>query len=157
MDKRGLNWIEKSEFVLDKFHLLKYINQSTVEFSEYRSKIWYNINIFDSISVENIFKEIINKTKDEKCKEKGIDSYKYIKKQWEGIEIYETDGQYLKGCSAEGHISHVYADRMSSRPRTWSDDGIDKMSRLRVFVSNGGKTYEELIKKKKVFTKGRKK
>ena len=46
-----------------------------------------------------------------------------------GIEIYETDGKYLKGCSAEGHISHVYADRMSSRPRTWSDDGIDKMSR----------------------------
>lgn len=31
---------------------------------------------------------------------------------------------------------------MSSRPRTWSDDGIDKMSRLRVFVSNGGKIYE---------------
>ena len=65
--------------------------------------------------------------------------------QWKGIEIYETDGKYLKGCSAEGHISHVYADRMSSRPRTWSDDGIDKMSRLRTFVSNGGKIYEELI------------
>lgn len=151
--KEGLNWIEKSEFVLDKFHLLKYINQATVEFPEYRSKIWYNINIFDSISVENIFKEIINKTKDEKRKEKVIDSYKYIKKQWKGIEIYETDGQYLKGCSAEGHISHVYADRMSLRPRTWCDDGIDKMSRLRVFISNGGKIYEELIKKKKVNTK----
>lgn len=77
--KEGLNWIEKSEFVLDKFHLLKYINQATVEFPEYGSKIWYNINIFDSISVENIFKEIINKTNDEKHKEKVIDSYKYIK------------------------------------------------------------------------------
>ena len=74
-------------------------------------------------------------------------------KQWKGIEIYETDGKYLKGCSAEGHISHVYADRMSSRPRTWSDDGIDKMSRLRTFVSNGGNIYEELIKRKKVNTK----
>lgn len=74
-------------------------------------------------------------------------------KQWKGIEIYETDGKYLKGCSAEGHISHVYADRMSSRPRTWCDDGIDKMSRLRVFVSNGGKIYEELIKRKKINTK----
>ena len=73
--------------------------------------------------------------------------------QWKGIEIYERDGKYLKGCSAEGHISHVYADRMSSRPRTWSDDGIDKMSRLRTFVSNGGKIYEELIKRKKVNTK----
>ena len=73
--------------------------------------------------------------------------------QWKGIEIYETDGKYLKGCSAEGHISHVYADRMSSRPRTWSDDGIDKMSRLRTFKSNGGDVYEEIIKRKKVNTK----
>lgn len=45
---------------------------------------------------------------------------------------------------------------MSSRPRTWSDDGIDKMSRLRAFVSNGGKIYEELIKRKKINTKLRK-
>ena len=73
--------------------------------------------------------------------------------QWKGIEIYETEGKYLKGCSAEGHISHVYADRMSSRPRTWSDDGIDKMSRLRTFVSNGGNIYESLIKRRKFNTK----
>lgn len=151
--KEGLNWIEKSEFVLDKFHLLKYINQATVEFPEYRSKLWYNINIYDPISVGNIFKEIINKTEDEKRKEKVIYSYKYVMNQWGGIEIYETDGKYLKGCSAEGHISHVYADRMSSRPRVWSDDGIDKMSRLRTFKSNGGNVYEELIKSKKTNTK----
>ena len=67
--KEGLNWIEKSVFVLDKFHLLKYINQATVDFPEYRSKLWYNINIYDPISVENIFKELINKTIDEKRKE----------------------------------------------------------------------------------------
>ena len=151
--KEGLNWIEKSEFVLDKFHLLKYINQATVEFPEYRSKLWYNINIYDPISVENIFKEIIAKTEDEKRREKVMYSYKYVMNQWKGIEIYETDGKYLKGCSAEGHISHVYADRMSSRPRTWSDDGIDKMSRLRTFKSNGGDVYEEIIKRKKVKTK----
>ena len=151
--KEGLNWIEKSEFVLDRFHLLKYINQATVEFPQYKNKLWYNINIYDPISVENVFKEIIEKTTDEKRKEKVVDSYKYVMKQWKGIEIYETDGEYLSGCSAEGHISHVYSDRMSSRPRTWCDDGIDKMSRLRTFVSNDGKIYEELIKNKKANTK----
>lgn len=151
--KEGLNWIEKSEFVLDRFHLLKYINQATVDFPQYRDKLWYNINIYDPISVENIFKEIINKTTDEKRKEKVKYSYRYVMNQWKGIEIYETDGEYLNGCSAEGHISHVYADRMSSRPRVWSDDGIDKMSRLRTFKSNGGNVYEELIKIKKINTK----
>lgn len=92
--KEGLNWIEKSEFVLDRFHLLKYINQATVEFPEYRNELWYNINIYDPISVENIFKELINKTEDEKRKEKVIYSYKYVMNQWKGIEIYETDGDY---------------------------------------------------------------
>ena len=42
---------------------------------------------------------------------------------------------------------------MSSRPRTWSDDGIDKMSRLRTFKSNGGNIYKELLKRKKENTK----
>ena len=74
----------------------------------------------------------------------------YIDKKYDMESIEKV---YLKGCSAEGHISHVYSDRMSSRPRTWCDDGIDKMSRLRVFVSNGGKIYEELIKNKKINTK----
>ena len=128
----------------------QFLDTSNFDFS---LEIWYNINIFDPISVESIFKEIIEKTTEEKRKEKVIYSYKYVMNQWSGIEIYETDGEYLKGCSAEGHISHVYADRMSSRPRTWSDDGIDKMSRLRTFMSNGGNVYEELIKRKKTNTK----
>lgn len=42
---------------------------------------------------------------------------------------------------------------MGSRPRTWRDDGIDKMSRLRTFVSNDGEIYEKLIKNKKDNTK----
>ena len=41
-------------------------------------------------------------------------------------------------CSAEGHISHIYADRMSSRPLGWSKTGADKMARLRVYKKNGG-------------------
>ena len=33
-------------------------------------------------------------------KDKIIVSYKYIMNQWELIEIYETEGKYLNGCSA---------------------------------------------------------
>jgi len=147
--KEGLNWIEKSKFVLDKFHLMKYINSATMEQKEYRSKIWYSINVGDNISVENIFKELIEITENKQKKEVIRETLKYILNQWEGIEIYTTEGSNLIGCSAEGHISHVFADRMSSRPRTWSEDGIDKMSRLRTFTANRGNVYEELIKNKK--------
>jgi hypothetical protein len=151
--KEGLNWIKNSKFVLDKFHLLKYINKATMEHKEYRNKIWYNINIGDNISVENIFKELIEITEKENKKEIIIESWKYIKNQWDGIEIYQTDTNNIIGCSAEGHISHVFADRMSSRPRTWSEDGVNKMSRLRAFTANKGNVYEELVKIKKLDTK----
>lgn len=45
-------------------------------------------------------------------------------------------------CSAEGHVSHIFADRMSSRPLGWSKIGADKMSRLRVYYYNKGNMLE---------------
>ena len=45
-------------------------------------------------------------------------------------------------CSAAGHVSHVYADRMSSRPLGWCRTGADKMSRLRIYRQNEGNMLE---------------
>lgn len=45
-------------------------------------------------------------------------------------------------CSAEGHVSHVFADRMSSRPLGWSKKGVDKMARLRIYYYNKGNMLE---------------
>ena len=39
--------------------------------------------------------------------------------------------KHVYGCSAEGHVSHIYADRMSSRPMGWSETGSDRMCRSR--------------------------
>lgn len=41
------------------------------------------------------------------------------------IEIYQKDPDAL-GCSAEGHISHVLFERMSSRLLGWSEKGVRK-------------------------------
>lgn len=38
----------------------------------------------------------------------------------EGIKNLYKNEEELHGCSAEGHISHIYSDRMSSRPMGWS-------------------------------------
>ena len=56
-------------------------------------------------------------------------------------------------CSAEGHISHVFADRMSSRPLGWSRRGADKMARLRVYEKNGGDMLELVRYQKKELAK----
>lgn len=62
----------------------------------------------------------------------------YILGNWPGIMQWVRDKNKEIKCSAEGHVSHIYADRMSSRPLGWSRTGADKMSRLRIYERNGG-------------------
>jgi len=61
------------------------------------------------------------------------------------------------GCSAEGHVSHILSSRLSSRPMGWSKVGVDQMTRLRVFVANGGNVYDIFMQKKKEEIKEEKK
>lgn len=39
-------------------------------------------------------------------------------------------------------MSHICADRMSSRPLGWSRTGADRMIRLQVYCANGGDMLE---------------
>ena len=52
-------------------------------------------------------------------------------------------------CSAEGHVSHVFSERLSSRPKGWSRVGADQMARLRIYKKNGGKIYDLVMGQKK--------
>ncbi|HHX94476.1 MAG TPA: ISLre2 family transposase, partial [Clostridia bacterium] len=47
------------------------------------------------------------------------------------------------------HVSHVLSARLSSRPKGWSQEGMEQMARLRVFDFNGGDIYEYIGTKKK--------
>ncbi|MDK2814999.1 MAG: hypothetical protein PWP18_912, partial [Thermoanaerobacter sp.] len=49
---------------------------------------------------------------------------------WEGIEIYNKDEDVI-GCSAEGHISHVFSVRLrlSRNPLGWSRKGLKLMAK----------------------------
>ena len=73
----------------------------------------------------------------------------YILSNWMAakLRLKHTDG--VKGSSTEGHVSHVYADRMSSRPLAWSRTGADKMSRLRIYRQNNGDMLELVRYQKK--------
>ena len=76
-------------------------------------------------------------------KRKTVEAAKeYILTYWAGIMQWVKDKNKELECSAEGHISHVFAERMSSRPLGWSRTGADKMSRLRIYERNGGSMLE---------------
>ncbi len=68
---------------------------------------------------------------------------KYVKNQWKGIETnLEHKQKHQLGCTAEGHVSHILASRMSSRPQGWSREGLEGMTQLRVAISNGATRLE---------------
>ena len=145
--KEGLNWIPKSKYVLDYFHLSKYVRVAIAQKPEYTMELWKNINKRDKKETMKLLSKIIKETEIETKKEAIKNVKKYITRNWEGIENrYEKE--YI-GCSAEGHISHIIADRMSSRPLGWCELGADQMVRLRVYIANGGKV-SELLKRKEI-------
>ena len=91
---------------------------------------------------EGTFDRIIEIT-DKETKRKAVEQAKaYILGNWSGIMLSMKSGDSNVRCSAEGHVSHVYADRMSSRPLGWCRTGADKMSRLRIYRQNQGNMLE---------------
>lgn len=143
----GADWIKtgagmhaKAHFVLDRFHMHKYIISATSHMGDSaqdaRSEIYRAVNGKHKRAAEEAFDKILEVTESE-TKTKAVESARsYILGNWPGImESVKGKDKSLQ-CSAEGHVSHIYSDRMSSRPLGWSRTGADKMSRLRIYRQN---------------------
>ena len=155
----GCQVLEKSKFVLDKFHLWKYISAATSHLmdstEDARELIYDAIREKDLEEVERLLR---------KCganavtpgKQKEIEAcQKYIQNNWLGIIVRYDDAGADWGCSAEGQISHVLSARESSRPMGWSKLGVHKITQLRVFTRNGGKVTDLLEYQHKKEQKGK--
>jgi len=146
--KNGLSWIKGSIYVLDRYHLSKYVTQATAHMGYTRPIMWDYINNGDQKNTKDLFKAIISSTETETKKKSVQEARRYILSNWKGIRNqYDVD---YAGCSAEGHVSHILSSRLSSRPLGWCKTGVDQMVRLRVFVANGGEIYDLFIDRKKV-------
>lgn len=151
--RTGVGMHAKAHFVLDRFHMYKYILSATSHLKDSaqdaRSEIYRAINGKRKYVAEEIFDKILNITESE-TKQKAVESAKnYILGNWPGImEAVKSKDKSLQ-CSAEGHVSHIYSDRMSSRPLGWSRTGADKMSRLRIYRQNKGNMLELVRYQKK--------
>ena len=157
--KAGTEWIAKSVFVLDTFHLKKYINHLNYD-ENLKTKLQEAIDQFDPISTENIMNEAIRKIKEEIKEDeqlgrntkrlenrlKKIEETKtYLINQWQGIEAHDIYKDKLTGCCQEGQVHHTLSERMSTDAKVWCEEGIDEMSQLRAFTQNGGDIYQKII------------
>ena len=157
--KAGTEWIAKSVFVLDTFHLEKYI--SHLNYDEYlKTKLQEAIDQFDPVSTENILNEAINKIEQEILEDEQLgrntkrlknrlkkikETKTYLMNQWQGIEAHDKYKDKLTGCCQEGQVHHTLSERMSTDAKVWCEEGIDEMSQLRAFTQNGGDIYKKII------------
>lgn len=157
--KAGIEWIDKAVFVLDKFHLEKYINN--LNYDEYlKSKLQEAIDQYDPISTENIMNEAIRNIEKEIKEDKELrrntkrlenrlkkiqNTKTYLINQWSGIEAHDKYKDKLTGCCQEGQVHHTLSERMSTDAKVWCENGIDEMSQLRAFTQNGGNIYQKII------------
>lgn len=151
--RAGEKVIPKSKFSLDKYHMHKYIISATSHLEDSaedaRSDIYRSIHKKKKRMAEGVFNQILAVTEKE-TKYKEVERAKaYILGNWSGIMLSMKSQDANVRCSAEGHVSHVYADRMSSRPLGWSRTGADRMSRLRIYRQNRGDMLELVRYQKK--------
>jgi uncharacterized protein YuzE len=144
--KSGLEIINGSKYVLDHYHLSKYVKTITAHLDSLDNPIYIDKPLWDYMKAGNrkgtmeIINFAIEETPIKSKKESMKRAKRYISNNWEGIKNLFGDEKYR--CSAEGHISHILSDRLSSRPMGWSIIGADEMARMRVYKANGGSIKE---------------
>ena len=148
--KQGLQWLPKSKYVLDNYHLQKYIKRATAHLNDedIAQELSDAIHWPDKDMLKKVFKKILELTESETKREVVKNCRKYIMNNWKGIEIKVDKGNEIIGCSAEGHVSHVFSGRLSSRPKGWSKQGVKNMSKLLIYKKNGGKVYDLVMAQK---------
>ncbi len=144
--KEGLNWIPNSKYVLDRFHLSKYLRSATAHRRDLYPIMWNYIENEEKEYVKELFDELINVCESDYKKTEIKDAKRYVLNHWDAV--LENFNDNYHGCSAEGHISHILSDRLSSRPLGWVKVGVDHMSRIRTFKANGGDLFEYMLQHK---------
>ena len=146
--KMGCDVLDKSVFVLDRFHMMKYVNKSVAHLEDsiddVKTEIWEALNDGDKKRLKEVYRMILANTVNENKKEEVKESLKYFLNHWEGINIRVIDAGGCWKCCAEGQVSHLLSARLSSRPMGWSVLGCDQMAKLRAFKWNGGKVIDLL-------------
>lgn len=156
--KTGLEWLPRSINVLDKFHLMKAINgivgqeskDNAEEKEEYKRRIYRSFYELDFNKTKEIVYEILAEEMEENVRIRKEKLLRYILNNKEGITNLYKYQKELHGCSAEGHISHLYSARLSSRPLGWKTINVNNVSKLRLIKADNKEIREVVHNKRKV-------
>jgi len=144
--KTGMGWIPNSTFIIDKYHLHKYVDYISCNNLRYKCQVFQYLRHKEYSKLRVFIDTIIGN--DELDEIVGEKAYNYLKNNREGIRnLYKLEPSKVRTCT-EGQVSHVLSDRLSRKPCAWMDEGLETISQLRIFQLNGGKLTPDNMKRK---------
>ena len=141
--KAGMKRIAGVTYVLDGFHLEKYLAKLTSHMKKEKKKeALEELREIIRKKTKKEFKEEVEKQRKEmpewRNQKKVDEAAEYILSNWNAAKLRLKGTEDVPGSSTESHVSHGLSDRMSSRPKGWSRQGAEKMAKLRAYYLNGG-------------------
>lgn len=156
--KSGTDYIDKSLFCADKYHLMKYINAAAGQMLDekelVKEELWHKLYSRKENAKYNFDKYTRAMLASAKNTDPIEELRTYVLGNWAAVRrMLRT--KRVNGCSAESHVSHMLSDRLSSRPKGWSHEGADRMSKLRCYEKNYGRDkIIDLVKYSREVRKG---
>jgi len=143
--RSGTKWLKNSHFVLDKFHVRQLVKRVTGNNEDYAQYIWDSFEMDERLKINELTQACMDS---EVCAgTTGQEFIKYIRNNWDGIQIWYDERHQAGRSCAEGLVSHALSSRLSSRPCGWRDEGLETVSRLRIHILNGGRITPENVRK----------
>ena len=133
--------IDGITFVLDGYHLSKYISQLTGHMEDSaedaRSEVYDSIKNKTKADFLNIAERLKGCAKTDRIRESIEKAAGFITSNWTAAKYRLKRPEGVTGSSTEGHVYHVLSSRMSTLPMGWSRLGGSQMARLREYYYNG--------------------
>lgn len=144
--KAGYRGLADVIFVLDEFHLSKYVHKMIGHMKDSRedakSEVYYCIRRKTKEDFFALVDRLKGCTTSETILDRIDKAASYIADNWTAAKYRLRKKEGVLPCSAEGHVYHVLSSRMSTQAMGWSKLGAGKMARLREYYYNGGDMLE---------------
>lgn len=142
------NWFQFNsetnvKFAMDGFHFSQTLgNLTTTKYDDVYDAL-YEYVLFNK---KDEFTRLCNEFLDLNPERSEVIESKrdYILNNWNERQLYQNS-PHMK-CSMESHISHIFADLFTSRPKAYSKNGIKQLLKLRLLKINKKDIKEEYFK-----------
>ena len=145
--RKGEEWLYPCIPILDGYHALKALRSLCGGKDQQIAAFMHYVQADAYSEAKRLCREMLGASSEEQAKSRRI-AARYLLSNWQRLRNQYQQGAV--GCSAEGHVSHILSERLSSRPCGWYRQNLETIAQLRVMRANGQLIrYEELAKRKK--------